>query len=331
MKDRIPTYPGRVKLTPVSGQTNTYDMVRADEPVQEGTPLNKNTLLRDATAEALGLTADATVDEALGALNTKATNVSNNYMWATYKAEWQTQETATTSVSTALSSALTFQYSTDIEILQDGTIQLVNPTLVSAQCSTTDDVAAFLPNKYVEISGTICLVHTATKAIIGEKVTIEYSELDTIFVEAFSGYVNSPDENAYPPATSDGFTYKALGKIGEKVKIETGSYVGTGTCGYSYPNSITFGGIPKLVFISRSGFLEINGSGQPQNSVLWQDLGDGETTPGTVFAGTTTGGSFTRNGNTLKWQINTNESSTGAAQAQLNSSGYTYYYFAVLK
>lgn len=70
MKDRIPTYPGRVRLTPVSGQTNIYDMVRADEPVQEGTPLNKNTLLRDATAEALGLTADATVDEALGELKT---------------------------------------------------------------------------------------------------------------------------------------------------------------------------------------------------------------------------------------------------------------------
>lgn len=39
--DRVPTYPGRVKLTPVSGQTNVYDMVRADSPVEEGTPINK--------------------------------------------------------------------------------------------------------------------------------------------------------------------------------------------------------------------------------------------------------------------------------------------------
>ncbi len=39
--DRVPTYPGRVKLTPVSGQANTYDMVRADEPIEEGTPINK--------------------------------------------------------------------------------------------------------------------------------------------------------------------------------------------------------------------------------------------------------------------------------------------------
>lgn len=41
VEDRVSTYPGRVKLTPVSGQTNVYDMSRADEPVQEGTPLNK--------------------------------------------------------------------------------------------------------------------------------------------------------------------------------------------------------------------------------------------------------------------------------------------------
>ena len=65
MKDRIPTYPGRVKLTPVSGQENTYDMVRADSPVQEGTPLNKSTLLKDSTSTAIGLTNDdPTVDDA---------------------------------------------------------------------------------------------------------------------------------------------------------------------------------------------------------------------------------------------------------------------------
>jgi hypothetical protein len=39
--DRIPTYPGRVKLTPVSGQTDTYDLIRADQPIEEGTPINK--------------------------------------------------------------------------------------------------------------------------------------------------------------------------------------------------------------------------------------------------------------------------------------------------
>lgn len=39
--DRVPTYPGRVKMMPVSGQANTYDMVRADNPTVEGTPIDK--------------------------------------------------------------------------------------------------------------------------------------------------------------------------------------------------------------------------------------------------------------------------------------------------
>ena len=65
MKDRIPTYPGRVKLTPVAGQANVYDMVRADEPVEAGTPLNKATLLADQTATKLGLDLEtATPDKA---------------------------------------------------------------------------------------------------------------------------------------------------------------------------------------------------------------------------------------------------------------------------
>lgn len=39
--DRVPTYPGRVRMTPVAGQANTYDMVRADDPIEPGTPINK--------------------------------------------------------------------------------------------------------------------------------------------------------------------------------------------------------------------------------------------------------------------------------------------------
>lgn len=69
MKDRIPTYAGRVKLMPVSNQPNTYDMERADEPIQEGTPINKETLLNDDTASSLGLDEQATVNEAIFRIN----------------------------------------------------------------------------------------------------------------------------------------------------------------------------------------------------------------------------------------------------------------------
>lgn len=68
MQDRVPLYPGRVKMTPVAGQENIFDMVRADEPTQEGTPLNKATLLKDATAAILGLPNTAVPDDAFLAL-----------------------------------------------------------------------------------------------------------------------------------------------------------------------------------------------------------------------------------------------------------------------
>lgn len=63
MQDRVSLYPGRVKLVPVAGQENTYDMVRADSPTQEGTPLNKDSLLKDATAALYGLSETAVPDD----------------------------------------------------------------------------------------------------------------------------------------------------------------------------------------------------------------------------------------------------------------------------
>ena len=70
----------------------------------------------------------------------------------------------------------------------------------------------------------------------------------------FIKYVSSFDENAYPPVPADEYTYTALGQAGDKVRISTGSYTGTGTFGSSNPNSITFEkGIPYIVIITTSG------------------------------------------------------------------------------
>lgn len=43
--DRVPTNAGRVKLIPVAGQANTYDMVRADNPTVAGTSINRALLM----------------------------------------------------------------------------------------------------------------------------------------------------------------------------------------------------------------------------------------------------------------------------------------------
>ena len=73
MQDREPTYPGRVTLTPVFGLANTYDMERADRPLQQGTPLNKASLLKDATAALFGKTNAAVPDDILKLLSKSTT------------------------------------------------------------------------------------------------------------------------------------------------------------------------------------------------------------------------------------------------------------------
>lgn len=77
MQDRVPLYPGRVTMTPVEGQANTYDMVRADQPTQAGTPLRKANLLKDTTAAQFGLGAGAVPDDVLSWLGKY-----NEYWWS---------------------------------------------------------------------------------------------------------------------------------------------------------------------------------------------------------------------------------------------------------
>lgn len=75
LQDRIVEYPGRVTLTPVPGETNTYDMARAEGAVtQEGTQLNKDNLI-----SAFGLVAETltgTVTYEAGTVGTRATAVN---------------------------------------------------------------------------------------------------------------------------------------------------------------------------------------------------------------------------------------------------------------
>ena len=68
MYNRESLHPGRVKMIPVAGQENVYDMTMADDPTQEGTPPTKENLLKDKTAELLGLDDSAVPDRALNRL-----------------------------------------------------------------------------------------------------------------------------------------------------------------------------------------------------------------------------------------------------------------------
>lgn len=93
MNDRVSTYPGRVRLTPVEGQTDVFDMVRADSPTQEGTALNKANLLSDTTASAINTltgSTPSTPNSALYALTNKISAVITSLLTNTTATAIQT-------------------------------------------------------------------------------------------------------------------------------------------------------------------------------------------------------------------------------------------------
>ena len=128
-------------------------------------------------------------------------------------------------------------------------------------------------------------------------------------------YVNSPDHNAYPPAVSDGYTYMALGKLGSKASIATGSYTGTGTYGSSNPNSLTFDFEPKIVFIGGKGTRGVYAS----FPYVWGGKYIYLQSNGTTYSNNVSIG-----GNTMTWY-----STNSAASYQLNNTGTVYNYIAI--
>nr|DAU23171.1 MAG TPA: hypothetical protein [Caudoviricetes sp.] len=107
MKDRIPKYPGRVKITHADGTSEYVTLERADEPVSgnEGTPLNKATLLSDDTAAELKLTGDdPTVNDALKKLKTDADAPAFCYLFDVKKA-WLTSSVSQSEFKIAMAKA----------------------------------------------------------------------------------------------------------------------------------------------------------------------------------------------------------------------------------
>lgn len=285
MQDRIPLYPGRVKMTPVAGQANTFDMVRADDPTQEGTPLNKATLLKDATAALYGLGTGAVPDDVLAWIG-----AYNTYWWrrrtpggARY-VEVQSDIPNAIALFSPYVETSQVIYSKQLTIDQTNGTAALGAALTLPKTSGQELAEAIVANAplYVSVSGTIYCIPDGATAGAGadssfNKSTIKYytsSHKDYVYIND-SGtplgktvttenkqipagdwqYFHSSNRNAYPDSgTQDGYEYEYLGIPFDNAvtapKIETGSYVGTGGAyGSSNPNSLTFGFAPKMVFI----------------------------------------------------------------------------------
>ena len=330
MKDRIPLYPGRVKLNPVSGQPNTFDLVRADQPTQEGTPLNKASLLKDTTAALFGLGADAVPDDVLHLLSRFQSGLGNEYVWAKISEQIQNEydEGTTTgliSFSAISGRTVTFVYGDTYSVNDDGIHTTINqPDEITVNVNSPASIFDGMKGKwwsYKDYGNTNQTVYyLPTSATITRDTSAGYpnyksnesmtvrSSFHNVTTKKIIGYVNSPSPDAYPPAVDDGYTYTPLGQLGDKVRIAMGSYTGTGTYGADNPNSLTFEFEPVYILI----FFVGHGMASSQAFFIKNAEKVG-------VAGQTV---FYSIGTTTTWYCPN-------IGGQMNSAGSTYVYFAI--
>ena len=365
MQDRVPLHPGRVTLTPVAGQANTYDMTRADDPTQAGTPLNKATLLKDATAALFGLGTDAVPDDVLAEIGKY-----KQYWWrrrvpaGERYVEVKTDMTSDVAILHERSAGpQSGRLSKSITINQtNGAITLNNAETINAP--TTYALAESLVESLWEkrpfyfVSAGVDKVYyvpenaTYTKSYIAGNYTLSIAkenddDEDGIYLNAPSAgvkgqiatankqqvaagdweYLQSSDRSAYPDSgTSGGYEYEYLGIPFDNAvtasKIETGSYVGTGTYGQANPNTLTFGFAPKLVIVSGPNNINSGGSSiDVMESAFFMGL-YGKSIGLASDEYTTEIVSF--EGESMSWYTSRN----GAAY-QFNKSEETYYYITI--
>lgn len=344
MKDRLPLYPGRVKLVPVSGQENVYDMTRADQPTQAGDPLNKATLLKDATAALFGLGTDAVPDDALAYLGKYA-----QHWWKRWPARYEENKVSASSNLSAVVSSNTpentnIMYSEKILIDDSGKISLQDAKSVPF----TGDFLA-LKNSLISIGSSIYI--TGMAQVSDESVYFievaawqrqdSWVYLDEAYFKLVESilksnpsdysFVNDNSQNAYPDSgVLDGYEYEYLGipfdNAATAPKIATGSYVGTGKYGKDNPNSLTFEFPVKFVVIYAS-----NSSNPTSDSAMFSVTFSPDFSFGKTDSISWHSGSSSKAINGIDWS-NGNRTlsfySNRSAGMQLNLSDKTYYYYA---
>ena len=301
-------------------------------------------ILADSTKGLFGLDATAVPDDAFKALSRFHKGLGNEYVWEKCIIENIFSYTTTDYSGTKhLANAnTTMQYSDEFTYDPESeNFTLVNPvSFYWAGVGSAATDANVLLGKYV-IKGTtnvsaemkkIDASATFTKGsnnVLQVSAYIRYTNPHIETTVSDISYLNSPDPNAYPPAVSDGYTYTALGQLGNKAQIATGSYTGTGTYGSANPNSLTFGFEPKLVIVWLAYQSSDNYGLMPaSNSRAWDSsfiYTKGQCRTQIYYNNTSYPNELSVVGNTFSWYTTSNNASHG----QLNQSGVTYEYFAI--
>lgn len=233
----------------------------------------------------------------------------------------------------------------------DGEVVQVSPTSQSAAYNgygNYSELSASLRGKYIKssvsgYSNNVYLIPETGTVQENIEVVDSYRKRFTLTIDGYlvtvqtvtiteTGpweYIQSSDRDAYPDSgTQDGYEYQYLGVPFDNArgapKIETGSYVGTGTYGSSNPNSLTLSFRPKLFFLdNQKGSNLYYGSGW----LVYTDfLGDSyEKLP---LANQTYYYPYMKlENNVLTWYCYNGSDNVSAYQ--MNASGTTYYYIAI--
>lgn len=345
MKDRIPLYPGRVKLTAVDGQPGVYDMVRADEATEQGTPISKATLLDDDTAALYGLTGDAaTVNNALAKGNKDTAGIWDNarsdedtylYTWQAtqYSAEENTPTTGALALCSDTSSqtTVTWEYGDAYTLDAQGHFHIVDPQSIVIGNQSYLSSYNVLRGKWCLKRGSDTVVYFIVSNAVGTSWSDDYGDDETMYSVGYPAWTNSNNSNikhiistvtqtpidpvtsydsdAYPNGgfSADGSIYYSNRSQVAAAKIPmVQSGTYIGTGKYGQSNP------NSITFDKKPKFVFVGAPTEAQSFVLLQGA-VGNVGANYVYA--------SWNDKTLSWY-----GSSAAAQCNTKDTNYTYYY-----
>ena len=308
-------------------------MVRADEPTQEGTPLNKANLLQDSVAKMYGLSELAVPNDVFDFLGKY-----NLHWWKTsgYIPPYYTlgeKKDHRISGSEAFDT-FTIQYANSVSVDDSGVVSLKTPTSATIQCEfgsgDADEINKVPTGSFMmsdRFPNARAIYYKGADAY--DKKRSGSDSIDTYLpeqevtghpaAEDGEGTVYSADRNAHPNSGTVGKTYyKYYGvpfEILTKTTAQTaiGKYVGTGTYGQNNPSTLKFPFKPRIVFIGCE-------TAARQTSIGWIC---GRTNAYTIIDSTMYAATLSWFNDSVTWYSNQQ------APAQLNYTGVTYHYVAI--
>lgn len=288
--------------------------------------------LQAATAALFGLSTSAVPDDVLKVLSRFQGGLGNEYMWAKYKNKWLLERTnAFYGKNYRESESYPCQFSSSIAADDNGNAVLIKPTSITLTISNTGKLTAcYFICPGLMGSDRVYYCDKGNNGGSSYAATISYCEVVSRFdLSGLIGYLNSPEPDAYPPAVPDGYVYTAIGRLGDKVRISTGRYIGTGTYGEKNPSSITFDFAPVLFWVVKYRVKDSTFFAQEEQKspmIYTPILSENYTEGGGFYYDAAASRSYAKvanNGKTIIWYHG------NSATEQLNSSGYSYYYIAI--